>query len=217
MSNAVLDRHAQLTSDLAYIDPTTVLDGRHVFHGVSIGRLTSTTLHVRAAAHTSGHSNRSELMNSRNFGQFRGCQVLISSTRQPIPGDRDSLASAVRRTEPRDSASQGVTFARSSYARVISGPVGNRSKGRATYSPPSQRPVSAVVAHQVGHHRSIEDHQLWRRSLSRSRTAMSNPTFPPRRRPIRFRTSLSVGVFAILVSSLARYCYNDLPSVSARR
>jgi hypothetical protein len=29
-----------------------------------------------AAAHTSGHSNRSELMNSRNFRQFRSLQAL---------------------------------------------------------------------------------------------------------------------------------------------
>ena len=94
--------------------------------------------------------------------------------------------------------------------------IGCSEMGLPNYACPGCPPVLAVVSDEVGHDRGIDDDQLRPRSSSRSCTAVSNPTLPPRRRPIRSRTSWSVGVLASLVSSLARYCCNDLPSASAR-
>ena len=88
VSNTVLDRHPQLTSNLAHIDPSTVLDGRQLIHTASIGRpcqtrlrsvtkppLASTSLwgsmlntscQVPAAAQTASYWSRSGSMSTRS-------------------------------------------------------------------------------------------------------------------------------------------------------
>jgi len=46
VSNPVLDRHAQLTSDLAHINPATVLEARQLIHVISIRRRHSPTIQL---------------------------------------------------------------------------------------------------------------------------------------------------------------------------